>query len=501
MTDISVHYKDHSHVLIECSDSIFFELRDYFSFEADGYKFNPKYKYGQWDGRIRLLENNRHLPFGLASFVRKFADANGYKVWYDPEIFSTDNLSREEFDTWIRSKEIYSGNNRIEPHWYQADAVYEGIVHRRRILNLPTSAGKSLIQSLLALYYLENFDGKVLILVPTTALVDQMIDDFVDYRLFPRAAMLGIRGGTKRDSDALIYVSTWQTAIKQSPEWFEQFGMMMNDECHLATGMSISKIVAGLRDCPYKLGLSGSLKDGKANIMQYVGLFGEIYKPVSTAQLMEDGQVTDLKINSIFLRYPDSIAAAMKGKTYQEEIKFIQKAKKRNKWVANLAVKLSSKQENVFLMFKNAEHGKELFQMVKDLGHEKVYFVNGEVDTDTRNALKVMAENGTGIIVVASYGVFSTGISVKNLHHVIFAHPVKSKIIVLQTIGRVLRKHTSKSIATVWDIIDDIGVKPKSKASKKKYVHLNYALKHALERIQRYAEEKFNYVMKTIELG
>lgn len=501
MTDISVHFKDHSHVLIECSDSIFFELRDYFSFEADGYKFNPKYKYGQWDGRIRLLENNRHLPFGLAGFVRKFADANGYKVWFDPEIFSTDTISREEFDAWLKSKEIYSGNTKIEPHWYQSDAVYEGLVNRRRILNLPTSAGKSLIQALLARYYVENFEGKILILVPTTALVDQMIDDFADYRLFPRAAMLGIRGGTKRDSDALIYVSTWQTAVKQPLEWFQQFGMMMNDECHLATGKSISTIIAGLRDCPYKFGLSGSLKDGKANIMQYVGLFGEIFRPVSTAQLMEDGQVTDLKINSIFLRYPDNIASAMKGKAYPEEIKFIQKAKKRNMWVAKLAKKLADKNENVFLMFKNAEHGKELFQMVKNQGHEKVYFVNGEVDTDTRNALKVMAEKDAGIIVVASYGVFSTGISVKNLHHVIFAHPVKSKIIVLQTIGRVLRKHDSKSIATVWDICDDMGIAPKSKNSKKKYVHLNYALKHALERIQRYADERFNYVMKTIELG
>lgn len=501
MIDISVHFKDHSHVFIECEDSVFFELKDYFSFEADGYKFNPKYKYGQWDGRIRLLDNNRMLPYGLASYIKKFADNMGYKVWIDPNVLQPTELSKEEFDQWLSSKEIYSGNTIIKPHWYQEAAVYEGLVHRRRILNLPTSAGKSLIQCLLARYYLEHYQGKVLILVPTTALVDQMINDFVDYRLFPRGAMLGIRGGTQRDSDALIYVSTWQTAVKQSKEWFAQFGMLMNDECHLATGKSISTIIGGMNDCPYKFGLSGSLKDGKANVMQYIGLFGEIYKPVSTSQLMEDGQVTDLKINSIFLRYPDNITTAMKGKTYQEEIKFIQKAKKRNKWVAQLSTKLAARKENVFLMFKNAEHGKELFQMVKDLDHEKVYFVNGEVNTETRNALKEMAENNSGIIVVASYGVFSTGISVKNLHHVIFAHPVKSKIIVLQTIGRVLRKHGTKSIATVWDICDDLGVKPKSANAKKKYVHLNYALKHALERIQRYAEEKFNYVMKTIELG
>ena len=215
---------------------------------------------------------------------------------------------------------------------------------------------------------------------------------------------------------------------------------------------------------------------------------------------MEDGQVTELKINSIFLRYPDEFTQKMKGKTYQEEIKVITNSKRRNKWVANLAVKLAKKNENAFLMFKHVAHGKELFEMIKELGHEKVFYVSGEVSTETRNALKLMAENGTGIIVVASYGVFSTGISVKNLHHIILAHGVKSKIIVLQTIGRVLRKHDSKSVATVWDIVDDMGVVPKSSTSKKKYVHLNYLLKHALERIQRYADEKFDYTIREIKL-
>lgn len=498
--DIQVKFKDFSHVHIECDDSIFYELRDYFSFEADGYRFNPKYRYGHWDGRIRLLDYNRLLPFGLVGQIRKFADQFGYKVYFDPTIFEQETLSREDFDNWLSTKEIYSGLTKIEPHWYQKDAVYEGLVNRRRILNLPTSAGKSLIQALLARYYVENYEGKILIIVPTTALVDQMIDDFCDYRLFPRNAMLGIRGGTARDSNALVYVSTWQTAVKQPKEWFSQFGMMMNDECHLATGKSISTIIAGLTNCMFKYGLSGSLKDGKANIMQYVGMFGEIFRPVSTSKLMEDGQVTELKINTIFLRYPDAAANALKGKTYQEEIKFITNVKKRNRWIANLATKLAARDENAFVMFKHVAHGKELFEMIKAAGHEQVYYVSGEVNTETRNALKAMAENGKGIIIVASYGVFSTGISVKNLHHVILAHPVKSKIIVLQTIGRVLRKHKDKSLATVWDICDDLGVKPKSANAKKKYTHLNYCLKHALERIQRYADEKFNYVMKTVNL-
>ncbi|WPK33604.1 DNA helicase [Escherichia phage AV109] len=504
MTDIKVHFHDFSHVRIECDESTFYELRDFFSFEADGYKFNPRYKYGNWDGRIRLLDYNRLLPYGLVGQIKKFCSNMSYSVWIDPKIFETEDLTREDFDAWLSKQEIYSGNAKIEPHWYQKDAVYEGLVNRRRILNLPTSAGKSLIQALLARYYLENYEGKILIIVPTTALTTQMANDFVDYRLFSHSMIKKIGGGAdkadKSKNDAPIIVGTWQTVVKQPKEWFSQFGMMMNDECHLATGKSISSIIAGLNNCMFKFGLSGSLRDGKANVMQYVGMFGEIFRPVSTSKLMEDGQVTELKINSIFLRYPDEFTVKLKGKTYQEEVKIITGLKRRTKWIAQLSVKLAKKDENAFVMFKHVTHGKEIFEAIKELGYEKVYYVSGEVDTETRNALKVMAENGKGIIIVASYGVFSTGISVKNLHHVIFAHGVKSKIIVLQTVGRVLRKHGSKAVATVWDLIDDAGVKPKSLNTKKKYTHLNYLLKHGIDRIQRYADEKFNYVMKTINL-
>ncbi|UPW39465.1 putative DNA repair helicase [Escherichia phage vB_EcoM_ESCO47] len=504
MTDIKVHFYDFSHVRIECDESTFYELRDFFSFEADGYKFNPRYKYGNWDGRIRLLDYNRLLPYGLVGQIKKFCNNMSYSVWIDPKIFETEDLTREDFDAWLSKQEIYSGNAKIEPHWYQKDAVYEGLVNRRRILNLPTSAGKSLIQALLARYYLENYEGKILIIVPTTALTTQMANDFVDYRLFSHSMIKKIGGGAdkvdKSKNDAPIIVGTWQTVVKQPKEWFSQFGMMMNDECHLATGKSISSIISGLNNCMFKFGLSGSLRDGKANVMQYVGMFGEIFRPVSTSKLMEDGQVTELKINSIFLRYPDEFTIKLKGKTYQEEVKIITGLKRRTKWIAQLSVKLAKKDENAFVMFKHVTHGKEIFEAIKELGYEKVYYVSGEVDTETRNALKVMAENGKGIIIVASYGVFSTGISVKNLHHVIFAHGVKSKIIVLQTVGRVLRKHGSKAVATVWDLIDDAGVKPKSLNTKKKYTHLNYLLKHGIDRIQRYADEKFNYVMKTINL-
>ena len=422
-----------------------------------------------------------------------------YKIQVDPKIEAKNNFDRIQFDQWIESLEIYSGLTRISPHWYQKEAVYKGIVDKRAILNLPTSAGKSLIQALLTRYYLENHDGKVLILVPNTSLVTQMKSDLIDYRLFHADDIAELRSGKKPKNEAIV-ISTWQSAIKQPKEWLEQFGMLLCDEMHLCIGKSISTIIKGLTHCEFKSGLTGSLRDGKANLMQYQSLFGEVFKPVTTAQLMEEGQVTNLDINCLILEYTDEIKKLVKGSDYQREIKIITSYDPRNRFICNVAKTLAKKDQNVFLMFKHIEHGKKLVEILKET-YDKVYYVSGEVDANTRDALKKLAENETGVIVVASYGVFSTGISVKNLHHVLLAHPVKSAVIVKQTIGRVLRKHDSKSVAKVWDFIDDFSTKKtNAKTGKITHQNQNYVYKHGLERIRIYVEEKFNYTLKKFKI-
>lgn len=491
--DIRVNYLNTSYVQIEAESSIIYELRDFFSFQPPGYQYQKKFKYGGWNGFIYMLDYNGRLPYGLYYLVQKFADNRNYTVEIDPRIEQKEDINKTEFDKWISGKDLYSGSNKIEPYWYQSDSVFHALKNRRCVLNLPTSAGKSLIQALISRWYLENYNGKVLIIVPTTSLVNQMINDFVDYRIFPKHAMLGIMSGTKKDSDSRIYVSTWQSAIKQPKEWFSQFGCLMVDECHKSTGKSITEIINSLDNCIFKIGLSGSLKEGKANMMQYVGAFGGIFKPVNTRQLIDEGQVSNVKIKALFLRYPELITRKARGFTYQEEIKLICSYKARNRVVAKLALGLAKRKENVFLMFNYKEHGKEFVRILKEeLGYDNVVLINGDTDTDERDQLRIDAESSNGLIVVGSIGVLSTGVSIKKIHHIIFGHPCKSAIIVKQSIGRVLRKHDSKDVALVWDIIDDIGVKPKTK-SKNKYVHVNYGLKHAMERIRIYNEEHFDY--------
>lgn len=498
MTDITLEFYDYSHVFVKSNDAIFKELKDYLSFFVDGYQYHPKFKYGSWSGKISLLDNDRLLPIGLVNHLVKYSKNNELSISVNQKVNHTNPISKTEFDDWIASKKYFSGSEEIFPYWYQLNAVYEGLSNKRRILNLPTSAGKSLIQALLSKYIIEKTDRSVLILVPTVSLVTQMKEDLIDYGLFEEHEIAEIRAGSKKLGNQRIIVSTWQSAIKKPQEWFTQFGMLLCDEMHLAIGKSISTIIKKLNYCEYKIGLSGSLRDGKANLMQYVGLFGEIYNPITTSELMESGQISKLKINALFFKYPENVSKTMNGMDYASEIKFITKLQKRTDWVSKLAMKLSSKNENVFVMFKHIEHGKQIFETLKSMGHEKVFYVSGEVDPELRTKLKKFAEDNSGVVIIASYGVFSTGISVKNLHHVVFAHPVKSKVTVLQTIGRVLRKHGSKSIAQLWDLIDDMSITVDKNGIKTRK-NVNYALKHGIERIERYGLEKFDYIMRDVE--
>ena len=498
--DIEVKFSDTSFVQIQAESHIIFELRDYFSFQPPGYQYQAKYKYGGWNGYIYLMDYNGRLPYGLAYLVSKFAESRGYSIWVDPKINEEEDITRESFDSWLTDHPVYSGDKQITPHWYQADSVFHALKKRRAVLNLPTSAGKSLIQGLISRWCLENYTGKVLVIVPTTSLVDQMINDFADYRLFPREMMLGIRSGSTKNSNAKIYVSTWQSAVKMPPEWFQQFMCLMVDECHLSTGASITKIINTMDQCIFKFGLSGSLKEGKTNMMQYVGAFGQIFKPVSTSKLMEEGHVSNLKINTIFLRYPEEEIKRLKGADYQTETTYVTSHKKRNIWICKLALKLArDKNENVFVMFRLTKHGKWLYEQLSKV-YDNVVYISGETDTNDRNEMKRIAESTKGLIVIGSIGVLSTGVSIKNLHHIIFAHPCKSAVTVKQSIGRVLRLHGSKLFASVWDIVDNLATLAKSKTAKNKYSSLNYSMKHAIERVRIYSEERFDYVIKHIDL-
>ena len=97
---------------------------------------------------------------------------------------------------------------------------------------------------------------------------------------------------------------------------------------------------------------------------------------------------------------------------------------------------------------------------------------------------RVIDNPNTKYIIVATYSVFSTGINIPNLSNLIFAAPYKSKVRILQSVGRILRKHAAKIGAIVYDIVD----------------HTNsWFPKYGDIRLRIYDKEKFEVIEKELK--
>jgi superfamily II DNA or RNA helicase len=264
--------------------------------------------------------------------------------------------------------------------------------------------------------------------------------------------------------------------------------MIICDEVHLATSACISKIFEDATDVEYRIGLSGTLRDSKTNALVLEGLFGKIYELTTTRELIDAGHLSELKIRGIILNYEDHIKKIVSKLKYQDEIDFLVGHDTRNEFIKRLALQCKGPTLIIFNFVE--KHGKVLYEMIKESSKEReVFFLSGATKDSEREYAKNRAKTDD-VILLASYSLFSTGTNVPTLANIIFAHPRKSKISVLQSIGRVLRKAEGKKHAVLYDVADDLSWKSKT----------NMTYKHFQERIGYYNKAKLDYTLKELSI-
>jgi superfamily II DNA or RNA helicase len=455
------------------------ELSDHLTFEVPGAKFSPKFKARVWDGKIRLLNSrNMQTYTGLAQEIIQFAEERDYTIECNFNI--TEEYSLAEAEEFARSL-----NLPFEAHAHQIRAFALAVRNNRGVLVSPTASGKSLIVYLLTQYY----SGSILILVPTIALVHQLRSDFSDYGYDVDNNVHVIFGGESKHTDKPIVISTWQSVYELPKAYFDSFDVIIGDEAHLFKSQSLVKIMTNLVNTKYRFGLTGTLDGSLVNELVLTGLFGPSHKIIDTKELIDSGKLAQIKIKVLTLNHPLEECKRLVGCSYQDEIKHIISFPPRNKFVKNLALSLKG---NTLVLYAYVEkHGQILYDMIKEKSDDrKVYFVHGGVDGEEREAIRTIVEKENDAIIVASYGTFSTGINIKNLHNIIFASPTKSRIRTLQSLGRGLRISDTKSIFILFDISDNLSYNNKK----------NYTLNHLIERVKMYNSERFPYELHAIKL-
>jgi superfamily II DNA or RNA helicase len=467
------------------TDSSRQELTEFFTFEVPGFKFMPQYRNRMWDGKIRLFSSvTGEIYVGLLEYIKGFCDRNQIDYILEEGVENERNIVREVVRNFIRSLKPKSQGKSLKVRDYQIDAVHHCIARNRALIVSPTASGKSLVIYSLVRYY-HMMGLKTLILVPTTSLVEQMYTDFEDYGWSSGTYCQKVYQGHDRKVTKDIVISTWQSVYKMPTKYFEDFGCVIGDEAHLFKAKSLTGIMTKLHTCKYRFGLTGTLDGTQTHQLVLEGLFGPVEKVVTTKELIEKKTLADLKIKCIILKH-ENVRVRME---YAEELEYIVTHKGRQDFVINLLKHLKG---NTLCLFQLVEkHGKPLHEAAeKTITDRNVYFVYGGTGTDTREEIRGLIENAKDSIVIASYGTFSTGINIRNIHNIVLASPSKSKIRVLQSIGRGLRQGDTKDSVIIFDIADDLTFRNQS----------NFTLNHFQERINIYNEEQFNYEISKVTL-
>ena len=485
MSHLIISKKNEVYLKVESEPHVYYELADQFTFEVPGAKFMPTYQKKYWDGKIRLFNvQNGEVYIGLLDRIVQFCKDQGYTYefveskYYGLPFETNDKISKEGV------KDYMTAISKHKPRDYQIDGVYDALRHNRKLLISPTASGKSLMIYGIVRYFVEKKQN-TLIVVPTTSLVEQMYKDFADYGWDVGSYCHKIYAGRERETDSQVIITTWQSIYKLPRQYFERFSVVIGDEAHQFKSKSLVSIMTKLADAKFRYGFTGTLDGSQTHKLVLEGLFGPSYKIIKTDELMKKGHLAKLDINVLLLKHPPN-----KFETFEDEVQYIIGHQTRNRFIRNLALDLKG---NTLILFARVEaHGEPLYEMINSNTVEQrhVFFIHGGVDTEDREKVREITEQENNAIIVASYGTFSTGINIKNLHNVIFASPSKSRIRNLQSIGRVLRKGNKKTKATLYDIADDISYKSRR----------NYTLNHLIERIKVYNEENFNYDIVNIPL-
>ena len=485
MIHLIISKKNEVYLHIKAEPHVYYELQDQFTFDVPNAKFSPQFRNKYWDGKIRLFSTQTgEIYIGLLDRVIKFCEDHNYTYEFTNNKFYglpfevNENISKEGV------KDYMTAISRHAPRDYQVEGVYDALRHNRKLLISPTASGKSLMIYSVVRYYVEK-QQNILIVVPTTSLVEQMYKDFADYGWDVGSFCHKIYAGKERETDSQVIITTWQSIYKLPKQYFARFNVVVGDEAHQFKSKSLISIMTKLCDAKYRFGFTGTLDGSQTHKWVLEGLFGPSYKIIKTDELMQKGHLAKLDIKILLLKHPPN-----RFDIFEDEVQYIINHQKRNNFIKNLTLDLKG---NTLVLFSRVEsHGQPLYDLINTnkVDDRHVFFIHGGVETEEREKVREITEKENNAIIIASYGTFSTGINIRNLHDVVFASPGKSRIRNLQSIGRVLRKGENKLKATLYDIADDISYKSRK----------NYTLNHLIERIKIYNEENFNYDIVNIPL-
>lgn len=486
------------------------------------YFVHPLVKAKKWDGFFNYFEQEKYLPIGLWKELLNVCET--YKFEINQDFIDTiidSNIVYQDVEDWISKYfegTIYGKGGAKEVRDYQYEAISNTCKYRRVSLELATSAGKTLIMYMLFIY-LKNViynskPFKTLIIVPNTNLVIQTYENFLEFNEGKPPFKISMVYADDKEHKLLdvsnfdCVIGTFQSLVKKPKEYFETFDLAIVDEAHFTNAKSIKDILTMCTNTKYRTGLSGTLglsgnKKNTAEAFTIQSYIGPLIQEVKPKELIDKGYATPVEVKVFRLNYlkkslRESIYKLLsrknfdKGKLLQLEKDLVINSKKRLDFIIKLLEK-STKNNLVLYSSVEKEYGKTLYNILRErINDKEIFYVEGKTKNDIREEYKERMEENSNRILIASYGTFSTGISINNLHNIFLIESFKSEKIIKQSIGRGMRLMKDKEKVNIIDIVDDFRFNQKRQ---------NYLYKHGIERIKIYKQEEFPVKIYNIDLG
>ena len=450
-------------------------IRDKFSIANPAHRRNTRFV----PSRLYCITPAGKFEIGMLKNITSWLEVNQNQYQIDQEL---DKLFNNGFEDPIIKE--YSLTYRD----HQDKSIYAALKQGRGVVCIPTAGGKTLIMSGIIdsiRLSLNKPNAKALVLVPSIQLVEQTAKDFQDYGM---ENVTKWSGNNIPDPNATTIVAGTQILLSEKSDLsiLENINILLIDEVHgLRRGNEINKVIQ-LVSTDYKFGFTGTMPPSLIDQWNIIGKIGPIVYQEKTLDLKDKNYVSDFKI--IILDVKHSILPKIThnphkpSEAYEKELEFLMNNERRNEIICNLANKLKS---NTIIMVDRIDHGIALEEKLKNIceSDRPIYFIRGSTEMEEREKVRSLMEQRSDVIVVAISKIFSTGINIPNLHNIIFASAGKAKIKIMQSIGRALRLHPTKSRATIFDISDNT----------------KYGKRHRMEREVLYASEKYNYEKKNIQ--
>jgi superfamily II DNA or RNA helicase len=429
-------------------------LYDKFGILVEGAFFSPAYKLGRWDGRVRFFEKTGRTSLRLLDKIIPDLIGKGYEIELeDKRIQVKHPINRASTDMFIHC--IGYGDKPVSVRSYQVEAINALVDEGSGFVIAGTGAGKSLITAGLCQVYGQN-GYKTITIVPSSDLVSQTSDAFRMCELD-----VGEYSGDKKEVDKTHVVATWQS-LQNNPHVMKMFQVVIVDECHGAKAAVIQELLNNYGShIAFRFGVTGTFPKPEIDRLTLNCTIGSILKTIPTKWLIENGWLAEVEIELLQTQEAADLP------DYTAEKSYLSRAEDRLDFLASMIQKDVKLYGNTLVLVNSIQFGRKLQKLIPGS-----VFLSGESENSVRQDNYKEYEHRDDVVVIATSGIASTGISIDRIFCLYLIDAGKSFIKAIQSIGRGLRMANDKSKVWVKDISSS----------------LKYSKKHCKDRIKWYDE-------------